>query len=38
MNQRVRRHVSLLSYIPGPSDVMADDACRRFGESDDQLL
>jgi hypothetical protein len=38
LQQRRHRHVSLVSYIPGPINAMADDASRRFDLTDMELL
>lgn len=39
LHQRANRYiVSQTSYIPGPENVMADDASRRFDLSDNQLV
>ena len=38
LHQRHYRYCSTFDYLPGPINVMADDASRRWDLSDDQLL
>jgi hypothetical protein len=38
LRQRHHRHVSRVTYLPGPANVLADTASRRFDLNDDELL